>query len=675
MNHLWYLAIAAPFLAQSLCAQPLESTLPDTTRLGEVVVTATRSRDTLARVPYAVSVVERPPHAEGLSLEETLELAPGVQVDNRSNFAVGDRIAVRGVGARSQFGVRGVKVIVDDIPATFADGQTALEGIDPRFVERAEVVRGAASMLYGNAAGGAIVMSTASTTARAGVAISGTGGPQSYYARVPGAIGPIESRLLASYTSYGGWREHSDATLLRTSIAGTIGSNRTDTLGFRAAFTRLDASNPGSLNRVVADSAPTAAHPANVQQGTGKTVDQFEIGASVRKRKPDHELGVAAWMIVRTVDNPIIGRRILLERTAFGARIGAATSLADSLVTLDLGLDLDGQFDDRENRAPASEELLLDQRERVVSYGPYLLASMHPLPGVRLHGAIRYDQVTFSVVDDLVDSSDGDDSGERAMSALSPSLGVAWTPLDALTFFANVATGFETPTTTELANRPDGSGGFNPELEPQRSLSFEAGARIATAAVAFEAVGYHMRVADELIPFEVQGQPGRDYFRNAGSAVHRGVEVSLVLRPIERLRLHASGALTDARFEEFAIGDDRFDGNRVPGVAPLSLSAGARYTIAGLTIGLDLRHQSETAVDDANGSFASAYALVGGRIGYGGFAIALAGRAITIAPYLGIDNALDTRYSGSIVPNAAGGRYYEPGRGRTVYGGIEVEME
>jgi iron complex outermembrane recepter protein len=674
MMHCLRFAFALLALSLPLAAQ---QDPPDSTRLDTVVVYATRTAEQLRRVPYAISVTRTPEFAQGMSLEEGLEMAPGVQVDNRSNYAVGDRIAVRGVGARSQFGVRGVKVIVDGVPATFADGQTALEGVEPRFVERAEIIRGAASMLYGNAAGGAILLSTAATSSRAGASYSADGGPASYYARIARDFGPLTARFLVSHVDYRGWREHSDASVWRSALAAELGLSEGDTVGMRVAYSSVDANNPGSLTRAVADSAPHAAHRANVEQETGKKVRQLELGVARRRHFGALTGEVTGWLITRDVDNPIIGRTVLLDRVAVGMRLAVSGPIADSAVVLSAGTDLDVQRDDRQNLAfPRSAgRITLDQSESVYSIGPFVLLSYAPLATVRLHGALRYDLVRFSADDRLVDTANPDDSGNRSMSAMSPSLGVSWMPLEGLTVFANAATGFETPTTTELANRPDGAGGFNPDLEPQRSLSFETGVRFTAASIACEVVGYHMRVDDELIPYEVPDAPGRDYFRNAGSATHRGVELSADATPLRGLRVHASAAYTDARFRSFAIDGDDFEGNRIPGVAPWGVSAGMSYQAAGVTIGADVRHQSETFVDDANENSAAGYTVVNVRIGYAGLTFGETGSTFAIVPHVGIENAFDVRYTGSIVPNAAGGRYYEPGRGRTIYAGIEVWME
>ncbi|HUH13665.1 MAG TPA: TonB-dependent receptor, partial [Longimicrobiales bacterium] len=228
---------------------------------------------------------------------------------------------------------------------------------------------------------------------------------------------------------------------------------------------------------------------------------------------------------------------------------------------------------------------------------------------------------------------------------------------------------FETPTTTELANRPSGAGGFNPELEPQRTLSFELGTRgTRGAALSWQAALYHARVEDALIPFEVAQAAGRQFFRNAGSAVHRGAELALAAAPAPGALAQLAWTWTDARFDDYATADVRFDGNRIPGVAPHRVEGALTWQRRGWLVGLEHRWQDEMPVDDANTASSGAYHLTDVRA-----AMEMAGpRGVALEPYAGVSNLLDRRYDASVVVNAFGGRYYEPGPGRSLYGGLRV---
>ena len=148
-------AIGALLLASNtLYGQQVPS---DPGALEEIVVQAMRMDRSFQRIPAAVSVVGRDEIQLGhqqLGLDESLTKVPGLFMQNRYNFAQDLRVSIRGFGARSNFGIRGIKILVDGIPETLPDGQGQVDSIDLGAVEQIEVIRGPSSTLYGNASGG-----------------------------------------------------------------------------------------------------------------------------------------------------------------------------------------------------------------------------------------------------------------------------------------------------------------------------------------------------------------------------------------------------------------------------------------------------------------------------------------------------------------------------------------
>jgi iron complex outermembrane receptor protein len=340
------------------------------------------------------------------------------------------------------------------------------------------------------------------------------------------------------------------------------------------------------------------------------------------------------------------------------------------------GAEWEMQHDHRlnhENKAGVRGALLLDQIERVASAAGFaeMSASAGPLTVL---GAARYDRFRFSVADHLVTATDPDDSGARTLDAWSPTLGASLAAAPWLSFYGNVATAFQTPTTTELANRPSGAGGFNPDLKPERTTSVEAGAKARRGAVWAEADVYRARIRDALIPFELEGFAGRQFYRNAGEAVHRGVEASAGVEPVPGLGLRAAYTYTDARFGQYVLGGVDLRGNRVPGIAPHRVEATAFWSRdAGPFAGIDLRHESRTPVADTDslGRFSSpAYTTVDVRGGWTELRLGV----VRLSPTLGITNLFDVRYNTSVVINAARNRFYEPGPGRSAYVGMEMKL-
>jgi iron complex outermembrane recepter protein len=254
------------------------------------------------------------------------------------------------------------------------------------------------------------------------------------------------------------------------------------------------------------------------------------------------------------------------------------------------------------------------------------------------------------------------------MSSTSPTLGVSYAILPVLTLYTNVSNGFQTPTTTELANRPSGAGGFNPALQPERTHSHEAGVKGRARDFSYDFAAYDMRIDDELIPFEVPSAAGRQFYRNAGTARHRGVDADATAQMGYSTRLHASYSFTDARYVTYAVtsgaNTTSYATNRVPGIAPqlasLSLDVGDP---ASRFISIEERYRSNIPVNDANTAYSRASATTNLRASI---------RVGAVSPFAGVGNLFGVVYNTSVSVNATGGRYFDPAAGRTIYAGVDL---
>ncbi|HSH45710.1 MAG TPA: TonB-dependent receptor, partial [Longimicrobiales bacterium] len=368
-------------------------------------------------------------------------------------------------------------------------------------------------------------------------------------------------------------------------------------------------------------------------------------------------------------DNPIPNTIIDLERWAAGSRL-LLRGGADAGFRWALGVDAALQRDGRrnfENLEGTRGPLTLDQDERVTNTAIHARTLLPLGDRVSAFGAVRLDRVVFSAQDHFVDG-DPDDSGSRTMQAVSPAVGLS-VDVAGVALYGNVSTSFETPTTTELVNRPDGAGGFNRELEPQRTVSVELGGRATRGRLGVEGSVYHARVTDGLVPFEVATAPGRTYFRNAAVTIHRGLELQGRYTG-SASELVAAYSRTLAEFSSYATDEQTYDGRTVPGVRPWVLEVRASGRLAGAVVEADYQATGRMPVDDANQVHAPGYDLVSLRASFP----FRTGR-FWLRPYAGLDNVLDESHVASVVPNAFGGRYFEPGPGRTFFVGLEARLE
>lgn len=674
-------------------AQQQDSVLPY--KLEGITVTVSRYGADVNRLPYAAGLLGKA-DLQGLdatvSLDESLVQIPGVLVNNRYNFALGVRISVRGFGARSQFGVRGVRIMQDGIPLTLPDGQAQTGNLDLGAAGRIEVIRGPASALYGNASGGVIGVSTESAPPvpfrpELGVLAGGYGHDrfyQKYDLKLGGRQGRFDYLGHISYLDTDGFRTHSEArhTLLNTRLRYEPSSDSELTIVVNYADAP-QAQNPSSLTDSIARVKPDTVRdivlpPENCPpdpgfggcQNLGEEFRQGQAGLTYRQAFAGaHEIKLMGYGLFRELENRIPFRLIELDRQAGGARAEyRLTPTAGSLSHVTAGIDFDRQQDDRVERirdAESAGPVALDQDEGVASLGLFAHSGLALAQGLGLTLSLRYDRVRFDVDDRLVTEDNPDDSGARRMDQWSPMAGLSYSYAPWLNLYGNVGRSFQTPTTTELT---DTLGGFNPELQPERATNYEIGVKgTAGGRVSYSLALFRADVKDQLIGFAA-AEIERVYFENAGSSVHEGIEAGISALVAAGWTASLAYTYSNFRFDEFVTDAGDFGGNCVPGVSPHQLHARIDYARGpGPSGSLRLTAVDEYFVDSANENRNDGYAVVDLRLGY----TVHTGR-LEIVPFLGANNVFDVRYNSSVVVNAVAGRYYEPAPGRNVYVGMRV---
>jgi iron complex outermembrane receptor protein len=686
---------AALFVVLAPCPAAPQQAAGDTSRvipLDRLRVTVARGTTPVARLPAAVASVTASDVRDGqltVGLDESLARVPGVFVNNRYNFSLGARISIRGLGSRAAFGVRGIRVLSDGIPMTMPDGQTNLNNLDLGAAGRIDVLRGPASALYGNAAGGVISIETETPPATlageirtlAGTAGRAGDGLDNFF-KVQGRVGGglASGGFLASVSrmTTDGYRDFSKAeqNLVNVVARHPLGDNSLISVILNAVDAPV-AQSPGALPIDSVRVRPTMAWPNNARTFSGEATSQVQAGVAIAHALGNNRIDIAAYGLGRDVDNALPFGFIDLSRRGGGLR---ATYAGAPLPRLSLtgGVDLEWQSDGRKeynnDGGRAGTELRRDQRDQVSTLAPFAQALVSVAPRLDLLLGARYDGVRFSTSDEFM--ADGrDDSGDRTLSAFSPMAGLSFALNDQLRVYGNVATAFQTPTTTELINSPpvDGQpccpGGFNTDLDAQRAVSFEAGLRGAVGRVAVDASLYHMDVDKTIVPFQVADGQGREFFRNAGASRHRGFELAL------SAPFGAHSATLGYTFNDFVFTDDGDttvdnNGNQLPGVPRQHVFLGARFQpVRAVRVDIDLDRTGEYFANDANDANAvnPAATVIDLR-----FLFDTRVRGVAARPFIGIGNLTDRKYNSSVVVNAVGRRYYEPAPRRNFYLGLTL---
>lgn len=659
------------------------------TRLPPVTVTVSRdaARSTLD-LPFGVSRVSVDSARLGArrgSLTDLLITIPGLTVSNRFNPTQDPRVAVRGFGARSAFGIRGLRVVRDGIPLTVADGQAAIDFVDLESVGSVEVMRGSAGALYGNAAGGVVELRSSplpSSGLRGRVRGTLNEDSERISAHGAGSTGDWGWQGTLSHTTADGPRDYARARQtagtgdLQRTVGGTL--VRTQLIVYDAPL----AENPGAVTSAELAATPWVADSLNILRRASKTVTHRQLSLSAERLWDGGGMTASVHGATRDLYNPQSFAIVGFDRRTLGitTRVQHSGVRARHLWRLAVGADVQSQRDDRRNWAncagltgaqrpvatcPTAADRGVErvhQLERVVAAGVFARGEV-TRSMVTGTATVRGDRTNFTVRDQ---QSPAGAELSLNMGAVSPMVGIIVRPGPDWSLYANVATSFETPTTTELANQPDGSGGLNRDLKPQRGRTVEAGVKgLVGGRLRYDVAAFAISTDDELIPFEIPNSGGRRYFRNAGRTSRQGVELGLTAA-LGALDIGAALAHLTYEYDAFTVDTTVLDGKRVPGVAPLTTSMFATWSRRLGFITVEAQHASRSPVDDRNTAYAAGYVLWNARAGI------TAPWARGIAPVIGIENAFDRTYAANVVTNASRGRFFEPGAGRRVYAALTV---
>lgn len=678
---LWSGISAAAGVAGALADEPRQ--------LEPVIVDAPRLPTELMETTSAVSVVDGPGQQrgiEGLALDEPLKRVPGVFIQNRYNFAQDIRMSIRGYGARAPFGIRGIRIFLDGIPVTLPDGQSQVDPIALQSVDRAEVLRGPQSALYGNASGGVVHLETAEGRAETHGGLEGViggHGQRRLTAIAGGAAGAWRHRWTGTDLRLDGHRDQSRVS--KRNLYGKATRDLPQGASITGLVSVLDApltEDPGALTRADADSDPTQAAAGNVQYDAGQGVNQGQVGTVYRGFVGDETgLTARAYYARRDFHNRLPfedGGMVEFTRDFYG--VGLELEREDALLERPVfwvsGVELEQQRDDRQNYdnlGGGRGDKTLDQIEDVRTGGIFVRGDLEWSEDWRLSAGARADRLRFAVNDRFFDGED-DASGSRTFDELSVMVGASRALAPEHRVYATLANAYQTPTTAEFAN-PDGTG-FNPDLGPEQSVNLEIGAKGRTDRWRYDLAAFAINLRDEIIPFQPatdgdEEEGARDFYRNAGKSRRIGVELGAAYVLSPRLTLAGNYTYSCFYFRDFTDEEGAVhDGNRIPGIPRHVLFGELAWGDEGRFGAVEVQGVSRRYVDDANSEAAPAYVLVNLRAGArwrdGGF---------TWEPFVGIQNVFDRDYDANARINAFGGRFYEPGPGRYYYAGLRVRME
>ena len=655
------------------------------TEMRDLEVESPRSPTRLLETPLAISVVsseEIQAARPATSIDSAFDLVPGTFSQGGTNFAQDARVAIRGFGSTAQFGIRGIHMYVDGVPSTLPDGQSEVDSLEMDFVDRMEVLRGPISSLYGGGGGGIVSVDTFAPTPAPFVrarATFGSYGLARYSALTSGTLEDTGYVLGISSTHVDGYRDHSKAE--QWNLLAKLEHELEDGTLVGLNFSNVSApqgQEPGALTQAQVDQDRRQAQPQALSFDAREKLDQQKLAVTLRHPFGEgRELRTLVWGLQRNFTNALtFNRRVNLDRKAYGGSLVYADTT--SFVHWTGGFDVDLQRDVRanfENLAGARGAVNLEQSENVSAVGPWLSAEATFDNGLGVVAGARWDWTRFDFGDRFVNAGSGDASDEKTFRDLSPRVGVYWRQSDQLLAYANLDSGFQVPTTTELQS-PDADGGFQENFDAEKTTGVEVGAKgLVFDRLYYDVAVFALRVRHVAVPY--QDAAGVTFYRDAGESHRRGLELALSAWLAPGLSARGSYTYASYRYHDFdsvdlATGvvvsqDGHLEPNAPINVAGLEL----RYEHpSGFFAISSLRYFSKLWVDDANSATAPAATTSDIRLGW-----ELRRGDFVVAPFVGAQNWTGTKFDDRIRPNATFGRYYEPAPRATVYAGLELRFD
>ncbi|WP_060875739.1 TonB-dependent receptor PqqU [Klebsiella variicola] len=667
-----------------------------------MVVTAAPTTVSELDTPAAVSVDngdEMRQAAPRVNLSESLGAVPGLQVQNRQNYAQDLQLSIRGFGSRSTYGVRGLRIYVDGIPATMPDGQGQTSNIDIGSVDTIEVLRGPFSALYGNSSGGVINVTSQTGTQPPTVEASsyyGSFGTWHYGMKATGAVGDGSHAGDVDYTvstnrfTTHGYRDHSGARKNLANARLGVRINDVSKLTLLLNSVDIKANDAGGLTADEWRDNPRQS-PRGDQYNTRKNTRQTQAGLRYeRQLSAQNDLSVMMYAGEReTTQFQSIPRTPQLKPSHAGGVIdltrhyqGIDTRLTHRgellvPVTLTAGLDYENMSERRKgyenfvmvNGAPQYGEqgaLRRNERNLMWNVDPYLQTQWQLTDKLSLDAGVRYSSVWFDSNDYYITPGNGDDSGDASYHKWLPAGSLKYALTDAWNVYLSAGRGFETPTINELSYRSDNQSGLNFGLKPSTNDTVEIGSKTRLGNGLLTAALFQTNTDNEIVVDSSSG--GRTSYKNAGKTRRQGMELGLDQQFGESWRLKAAWTWLDATYRTNVCDDASCNGNRIPGIARNMGYASFGYQPEqGWYAGSDIRYMSDIMANDENTAKAPSWTVVGLTTGYkwsyGRMDMDLFGR---------VDNLFDREYVGSVIVNESNGRYYEPAPGRNYGIGLNL---
>jgi iron complex outermembrane receptor protein len=671
------------FIVLSIYSFQCWSQVADTVKrqLDEVVITGYLSRQPIAQVPGSAAVLDSKTLLNGSqqSLLPVVNIIPGVRMEERSPGSY--RLSIRGSLLRSPFGVRNVKMYLNDLPFTDASGNTYLNLIDPILLQRIEILKGPDGSLFGANSGGVVLLDTDqndSSSVRGGLS-GGSYGLFREHVLVSNAKEKFRWNFGEAFQRSDGYRQQSAMKRLSLFGLGKLKYGISNSLTLTALFSDLHYETPGGLTEDQYEDDPQQARPATATAPGARTqqagiynttffgglTNELNLSSSIR-----HIISVFGTHT--EYENPFITNYEIRREKNAGLRTFLHYSLAKNEISLQAHAGVESQFG---SQKISNYENDGGERDSLMSHDE-----------VDIFQAVYFSKLTLEIADRLTTEiavslnqyqyTFTEKNTRKLSNEWMPRIAVSYRITPAVALRASVSRGYSPPTIAEI--RPSG-GVINETLEAESGWNKEIGTRLSIWNGRLEADASVFRYDLTNAIVRRTGEDDTEYFLNSGGTKQTGAEflISTVLVPeqnstfVQRMSFTLSYAYSRFYFDQYSINAEDYSGNRLTGVPRSNIVAGLSTNLTKrVHVFIQSTFVSRIPLNDANSEYTDHYELLQAKISW----IGVKKEGLALEFFAGADNLLNQKYSLGNDLNAFRGRYYNAAPLRNFYGGIHVRF-
>ena len=660
--------------------------------LGEVLVLGRNPNTEKAKTIGKVDVLgfSSLRRTNDMYLDRIINVVPGVKMETRSSTSQ-SHILIRGIGGKSRFGIRDVKVYYDGIPLTDADGTTSIDIVDFTSLGKVEIIKGSSAGIYGSSIGGTVNLFTKRAHYQEKdlneIITAGSDGLLRSTFNFRAGTDKINFFTNYSYQNYNGYRVHSHSKKQLFTFGGDFFVSESQTLSFLANYAYINDEFPGELDSVDFADNPSKANQAYIDKNIGLHSKSFLLGVTnIYKITDAFENTSSVFMGETFNESPIepfynrtnlnkVGARTIFSYNTFFDENAASFSLGGEVIR---NFNIEKHYQISSSGIPGA--INSDREFDLKQFNLFAQGNIEFTSGTSVTASTGLSWSDYDTRDNMKTNNVDFSISRRLGAYITPGILIKQDLTDKINIYVQVNTGFSPPTVSEISLN---NGNVNNNLNPEKSINYEIGSvgDFLNDRLHYELSLFYLNLYDSFIPRT--DSTGFTRFVNAGKSTNKGIEALLSYKLIEDrqaiislVRPFITYSYNNFEYKDYMLNGADYSGKQVPGLAPVLFNAGIDVTSStGLYLYITYDYVDKRALTDDNSKYTDPYGIFDAKIG---FRRRLAS-VFTLQIYAGVNNPTGENYSPVVAVNqrSLSSRglpvYFNPAARENFYGAINFE--